>query len=466
MTRAIVKQPKVDVAGVIIVDVPNTLLQKHYSITVYVCGYEESTFKTYHQIVVPVKARIKPGDYTFIDTDEEIYSYNALEKMVIDNVNEIQAKHDEFTESMSTNYENFTNSYEQRVNNMEIQVQEVTDLVNGQMSLGDAETLDGHDSTYFATQESIVNITNGTTMVGNAEKLNNHDVNYFATASSVEELRQAIESGSEVGDADQIGALTSDNFPNVSGLNVSKTIYLSPTGSNENDGLTIETPMLSIEEAIKRYKGAYGITLNLAVGTYEMNASEQINGFNRISLVGKSSDGKTPEVIINATGGSLTFSDGVVLCSNVTFNTDSGIMFNNCEARFVTCGFYPIGETSISYMIKAYYGHLSIGQSTFGNCSTAIMCQSGVVNSFNNSVAEGSTINRAHMATHSAIIVEQCSAALSTATASNHNTISSGGTVISTGNTRSYDEFQVRTTTLLDSVPTTCMDGSIVAVYE
>lgn len=83
MSRALVVQPTVDEKGVISVEVPNSLLQKPYSITVYVCGYEDSTFKTYYKIGVPVKPRSKPGDYT-LENDDEVYSFNEVEKRLHD----------------------------------------------------------------------------------------------------------------------------------------------------------------------------------------------------------------------------------------------------------------------------------------------------------------------------------------------------------------------------------------------
>ena len=84
MEKAIVRQAIMDDAGVITVDIPNTLLQKPYKITVYVCIYEEDIFKSLYKFVIPIKARKKPTDYTFQDTEGEIYSYNALENKLND----------------------------------------------------------------------------------------------------------------------------------------------------------------------------------------------------------------------------------------------------------------------------------------------------------------------------------------------------------------------------------------------
>lgn len=84
MSCAIVGKSTVDNKGIIRADVPNSLLQKPYAITVFICGYEGETFKTYCKVRVPVQARTKPGDYTLAVTDMEVYSFNELTRSVSD----------------------------------------------------------------------------------------------------------------------------------------------------------------------------------------------------------------------------------------------------------------------------------------------------------------------------------------------------------------------------------------------
>ena len=95
MEKAIVRQATMDDTGVITVDIPNTLLQKPYKITVYVCIYEEDTFKSLYKFVIPIKARKKPTDYTFQDTEGEIYSYNALENKMDNTISTVLERYDE-----------------------------------------------------------------------------------------------------------------------------------------------------------------------------------------------------------------------------------------------------------------------------------------------------------------------------------------------------------------------------------
>lgn len=81
MDRAIVRQSETDPAGIITVKIPNALLQVATPISVYVCGYEGNTFKTYHSFLIPVIGRDKPADYS-IKGDEDIYSFTELEYKV------------------------------------------------------------------------------------------------------------------------------------------------------------------------------------------------------------------------------------------------------------------------------------------------------------------------------------------------------------------------------------------------
>ena len=99
MDKAIVRQASMNGAGVITVDVPNSLLQKPYAITAYVCIYEGDTFKSLYAVNIPVKARPKPNDYT-LDNDDEVYSFNALENLVVNALrtfNEANARYEDAT---------------------------------------------------------------------------------------------------------------------------------------------------------------------------------------------------------------------------------------------------------------------------------------------------------------------------------------------------------------------------------
>ena len=88
MDRAIVRKATMNSAGVITVNIPNSLLQKPYTIKAYVCICEGDTFESLYQLIIPVKARKKPADYTLEVTDEEVYSFHKLEDMVLNCVSD------------------------------------------------------------------------------------------------------------------------------------------------------------------------------------------------------------------------------------------------------------------------------------------------------------------------------------------------------------------------------------------
>lgn len=82
MELAIVRNATMDEAGVIRVDVPNSLLQKSQKINAYVCIYEGESFRSICKLVIPVIGRARPSDYAGED-ENEVYSLDALGVEVI-----------------------------------------------------------------------------------------------------------------------------------------------------------------------------------------------------------------------------------------------------------------------------------------------------------------------------------------------------------------------------------------------
>lgn len=105
MDKAIVHQATMDDKGIITVEIPNSLLQKPYKITAYVCIYDGETFKSLYKIVIPVKARKKPTDYTIDDNYNEIYSFNALENLVNNTARDLRSEHDRLNAELVEEHE-------------------------------------------------------------------------------------------------------------------------------------------------------------------------------------------------------------------------------------------------------------------------------------------------------------------------------------------------------------------------
>ena len=95
MNRAIVRRSSID-NGVITVRIPNSLLQSALTIKAYIGVYEDETFKVIETVEIPVIGRAKPYDYTIMDEDEDIYSFNALEQLVYTSVEEINELYEKF----------------------------------------------------------------------------------------------------------------------------------------------------------------------------------------------------------------------------------------------------------------------------------------------------------------------------------------------------------------------------------
>ena len=134
MDRAIVRQVTMDVTGIISVNVPNSLLQKPYTIKVYVCVYEDDRFNTLYKIEIPVKARNKPSDYTIEDSDGEIYSFNALEKLVVNTSEKITNVNNQLRSDLANENEklrkNLSDKCDQTVETLTTKYDETKEIVD------------------------------------------------------------------------------------------------------------------------------------------------------------------------------------------------------------------------------------------------------------------------------------------------------------------------------------------------
>lgn len=105
MAKAIVRQATL-VDHIVTVTIPNTLLQHPLPIEAHIGIYEGDAFKIIEKVRIPVIAKARPEDYSFEDTEGEIYSYNALENMVTDAKN----KYDGAAEMVSLSVDLLTES--------------------------------------------------------------------------------------------------------------------------------------------------------------------------------------------------------------------------------------------------------------------------------------------------------------------------------------------------------------------
>lgn len=81
MNGAIVRQANMT-NHVVEVDIPNSMLQDPLTINAHIGIYEGDTFKVIELVQIPVIPRKRPYDYQIEDSDEEIYSFKALENAI------------------------------------------------------------------------------------------------------------------------------------------------------------------------------------------------------------------------------------------------------------------------------------------------------------------------------------------------------------------------------------------------
>lgn len=132
MDRAIVRQATMDKAGVISAYIPNSLLQKPYKITAYVCIYEGETFKSLYAIEIPVKPRTKPGDYTF-EVDDEIYSFNAMENR-INYLATLIEDHNQVDEELTKKYNELGEKYDKTDKDLSSKYTQLSQNVTDQLT--------------------------------------------------------------------------------------------------------------------------------------------------------------------------------------------------------------------------------------------------------------------------------------------------------------------------------------------
>lgn len=85
MDKAIVRQSTLK-DHIVSVAIPNSLLQEPLPIKAHIGVYEGDTFKVIELVEIPVIAKARPNNYTIENTDEEIYSFEALKNAIANTV--------------------------------------------------------------------------------------------------------------------------------------------------------------------------------------------------------------------------------------------------------------------------------------------------------------------------------------------------------------------------------------------
>lgn len=131
MVGAIVRQSRMDNAGVITADIPNSLLQSNAKISAYLYRKNGNTYETEYHIVIPVRGRSKPADYTLDVNDVEVYSFNEMNAQIA----EIQ----QLVESLQKNIVATFGYYDETMSSILEQLQngfEIAEIADGAVSTG------------------------------------------------------------------------------------------------------------------------------------------------------------------------------------------------------------------------------------------------------------------------------------------------------------------------------------------
>lgn len=167
MARAIPKLATLEGDGAVKVLIPNSLLQEALLIKADVIVYEGDTRKTIETVEIPVKPKARPLDYSITDSDDEVYSFNKLEKM--------------FKDSLSVSLERYDMSID-RYNDMLDELGRITNPFYGTINYltfvasQDSDTL---DASFGKNNEDMVRgVGAGLAMYGWFKGLNKTDYPY------------------------------------------------------------------------------------------------------------------------------------------------------------------------------------------------------------------------------------------------------------------------------------------------
>lgn len=118
-TKALVVPSSISSDGVITVNVPNILLKEALPIIVYMYVYEnDDSAKTMHTIRIPVRARLKPSDYTYVENIEKITlaSINDEIRNIQEEISSITSRTDKFTSEEAAYLHGVTSPIQEQLN--------------------------------------------------------------------------------------------------------------------------------------------------------------------------------------------------------------------------------------------------------------------------------------------------------------------------------------------------------------
>lgn len=156
MDKAIPRQASL-LNHVVSVAIPNSLLQDPLTIEADIGIYEGDTFKVIEKICIPIIPKKRPSDYQIQDSDEEIYSFKALENAIKNMVKSSDFNSNQI--SVNSNITKVQSTLDARIDNI---------IANASDTGDNAELIDirldaegtTHESAGKAVRTQITNVNN------------------------------------------------------------------------------------------------------------------------------------------------------------------------------------------------------------------------------------------------------------------------------------------------------------------
>ena len=184
MGRAIVRQATLE-NHVVSVAIPNSLLQAPLKIYAHIGIYEEDTFKCLEVVEIPIIPRTRPEDYTIEDTDEEIYSFKALENKIDNTIANIREENAEFIGTINNLMVDLANTSDEIEIGLPGKENKATIVAGTMLASGWSNGSYSFENTYPVSKYNIEIALNNTATADQADAFNSANIVGSATTNIV-----------------------------------------------------------------------------------------------------------------------------------------------------------------------------------------------------------------------------------------------------------------------------------------
>lgn len=144
--------------GILIVNIPNSLLCEPHNIVAYVYCFDNNQCKTIKTVFIPLEKRTKPADYIF-EGDEGIFTMAEINAKVDELIATTNAHYDSYVQAKNVELNGFMNDKTTQINNFiasqNADREAYQNQLNAQMEsfMGDVGSSHNHDGRYYTESE-------------------------------------------------------------------------------------------------------------------------------------------------------------------------------------------------------------------------------------------------------------------------------------------------------------------------